>query len=573
MLQILSVICALLIMLLFPILHYVVLPLPTTYSPKTTQQLVNFLVVPFGICIGVFLKNCLEYVMRHDLFSTIHLIRYRRITNVAETTSNLRGSTLSLTRLQVHTNASKQSFWGILKVAWYDSAVRTRALFYLFTLGSFSGLTWALSVIFVINFGQANQAIINPRAITLSSDVPIVDDACTNSITSGNCTYDLAVSTLSSQLITHTPYTISSIQFVPPFGSRGLPYDVLNKFSGDVETSAFGGKLLRQYCLPVLNAKTVSCQQDVTNSRVNYSYETTAGGLNVYGVTINPNTKYANTHVRVSFQNGTMTVAQSQIPSELEVTIITATDVYADLLSQLTYGTNSTSEIFTLVCTINTQSSWQWVPLSFDSGVYQVQSTSGACESGYDSNVTGFTDLFYAIEGATRVVNAIDGYSKYINADITGNTVSPYGSVTQQKDQNYAAANNMTLLESILSQLYELVQTSYSATNLDVASTTNVFEARYRNAYVITVEWSAASILALVMSIIILISTTWQAFQYFEFTKQLVAQPGTDWELTEVVDLMGYSLTSARQFTNDLDTEARRKAARKGTTNILLQNA
>lgn len=474
---------------------------------------------------------------------------------------------LSLTRLRIHSSASRQSFWDIIKGGWSDPRGRKSALFYLFNLGAFTGLTWALSVIFVIDYGENyNQYTLYRRDVILSADVPVLDDTCATSITSPNCAYDLAVPTLSSQLITHTPYTISSIEFLPPFGTQGLPYDVLNKFSQDVGTSAFGNKLYRQYCLPVLNAKTVSCEQDVDNRRVEYVNAGTAGGFSVYTVTINPNTAYADTHVRVSFQNGTMTVAQSQNPSEPQVTVITVTDIYADILSQLMYGENSATQIFTAVCTISTESSWQWVQLSYDNGVYRAPRFSEVkdCEGG---DFTGFTDHFYAIQGATRVVNAIDGYSKYINVD----PISPIGNTTSQQLQDYASANNMTLLESILSQLYEIVQTSYSATNPDLASATTVTEVHFRTAYVISVQWSVASVLALVMSAIIVCATLLQAIQYRRATQRMHQQPGPRWKLLDVTDLIGYSTNPAMGGLNGLlATEVQRENANKGRPSIML---
>lgn len=78
-----------------------------------------------------------------------------------------------------------------------------------------------------------------------------------------------------------------------------------------------------------------------------------------------------------------MTIAQGLDPSEINNTIITASGIYADLLSILTYSKNSSSEIFTTVCTIQTQSTWHWVSFKSERGSTGVTLLGEYCSDGY----------------------------------------------------------------------------------------------------------------------------------------------------------------------------------------------
>jgi hypothetical protein len=307
--------------------------------------------------------------------------------------------------------------------------------------------------------------------VRLGSGIPDGDDQCAKFAHSENCPYDLAISALSAQLITRTHYDYGYTQFLPPWGTRGLPYDVLlgttTPNRSDVENS-----------LPVLSPQTVYCSHDKSNKRVNYSSEILSGNQKLVSVTINPDT-FPDTRRRFDNINGTMTIAQSVDPSETNNTIITASGIYADLLSILTYGENSSSEIFTTVCTIQTQSTWQWVTFRSERGSTDVTLVGEYCSNGYPEDY-GFKDLYHAVEGATRLLRDLDGYCKLFNTgfNVLTNTESDFYF-------NYAAAYNMTRLEVILSQIYEIVQTSYSSTAGDDAIATPVkqliHEHRYQN--------------------------------------------------------------------------------------------
>jgi hypothetical protein len=305
------------------------------------------------------------------------------------------------------------------------------------------------------NVSQASLPPLDPgiraytASIRLGPGIPAKADVCQESLLSANCTYDLATGALSSQLITQTSYDFGGTTFTPPYGTRGLAYDTLVGVGQPVvpvsDYRTFP-TLLVDYCLPILDPKTVFYTHDTSNSRVNYTSQGTIRTSNIYRVTLNPET-YPDTHVRIDSQNGTMTIAQGRDPSEPENTIITASGIYADILSQLTYGLNvySTTNIFTTVCTIRTYSSWQWV--SFHSNRYtSVFPNDIYCGSGYPEG-SDFTNLYYAIEGATRLVSGPDGYSRYLNLGIVqGNTLTneEFRNSTAEDEQTYAYIYNMT---------------------------------------------------------------------------------------------------------------------------------
>ncbi|KAL2045477.1 hypothetical protein N7G274_001905 [Stereocaulon virgatum] len=79
-------------------------------------------------------------------------------------------------------------------------------------------------------------------------------DRCGQYLTAANCTYDLAASALSSQLITHTPYSVANVTFASPNGTRGEPYGILNGFARQARNSTFRGERA-EHCLPVLDSK------------------------------------------------------------------------------------------------------------------------------------------------------------------------------------------------------------------------------------------------------------------------------------------------------------------------------
>lgn len=460
--------------------------------------------------------------------------------------------------------------------------MRKTSLLYLTSLAIYGSLTWMLSTIAVIDIHNQGQPLVGPdyyyltaanrsqatlpplnkgvRASTanirLGPGIPQDANACQTSLLSANCTYDLAISALSSQLITLTPYTLGTTSFSPPYGTRGISYDVLAQAGLPISTATSFQNILElnvDYCVPVLDQQTVFCNHDTANSRVAYKAQDVIDAARVYTVTINPET-YPSTHVRIDSQNGTMTVAQSLDPSEPENTIITASGKYADILSQLTYGMNatSTSEIFTVVCTIQTSSSWLWVTSSetelftslFPSNIY--------CGSGVPEGY-GFTDLYDAIESAVRLSSGTDGYSKYFNLGLLqGNVLSNNQPLSEGDEQFVDYLFNMTMLESLLSQLYEIIQTTYTASVRDGATATTVHILVHEYLYEIYVAWNALTILALSAACLLWCCTLAQTVLWVQARlveqNQRLGDLDPMWNLLHPSDLMQYSALAAAEL-------------------------
>ena len=82
--------------------------------------------------------------------------------------------------------------------------------------------------------------------IILDSDVPELPGPCRIALTAVNCTYDLANGALTSQLITHTPYTFK-YPFTGPEGTQSLPVAALEHFASRASKSAFEMRLLSTF--------------------------------------------------------------------------------------------------------------------------------------------------------------------------------------------------------------------------------------------------------------------------------------------------------------------------------------
>ena len=140
---------------------------------------------------------------------------------------------------------------------------------------------------------------------------------------------------MSSQLITHTPYSIAGFTFSSPNGTRELPFGILQEFSNSIRGSAFGDER-SEYCLPALDPKQYTYEQDTENTRVDYEYEGTFGLrmiTPIWAVVIDPYNKANSTLVRQNDQNGTMTIYQGL--ANPPNTTITASGVYANVVSRM----------------------------------------------------------------------------------------------------------------------------------------------------------------------------------------------------------------------------------------------
>jgi hypothetical protein len=192
----------------------------------------------------------------------------RRLSNEAETRSELRNDELTVPRLHVHFEAAGGSKAAMGLPAFYNRKLWTLVAVYLFAIVVSGFLYSVLSVIFVIEAVITNEGIPEPVPIPLGVDIPEVWDGevvdpCTIQISAPGCAYDLALTTLSSHLVTYAPYTVGGVTFTPDIGTLGLPYWALKHFSDHVKASnPVFEEERRQYCLPVLEPHIIKCHEE-----------------------------------------------------------------------------------------------------------------------------------------------------------------------------------------------------------------------------------------------------------------------------------------------------------------------
>ena len=209
------------------------------------------------------------------------------------------------------------------------------------------------------------------------------------SIAAPGCTYDLALTALSSHLVTYQPYTIGGVTFEPPNGTlyvyqlaysspianylllciSGLPYFAMQHFTNEVASTPFEEEH-RQYCLPVLDPHLITCEEEhfiQDLGRTNTSlvkYEVLEMYAPANASTPNNETKwqakdyrvyrlaldYTNETHREGYDsikyrtsdegNGTMTVMMHPNPKHLRESILTGTqsfDIFCELTTSADY--------------------------------------------------------------------------------------------------------------------------------------------------------------------------------------------------------------------------------------------
>ena len=469
------------------------------------------------------------------------------------------------------------------------SQLRLLSVFYLAAILVLSSLSTVLGVIFVLSTVRATMGVsTDPFPIALSADIPARADMCSASLSQGTCTYDLATTALSSQLITHTPYTMAGVTFLAPNGTFGIPYGALEYFAAKANSSLFGDEK-RQFCLPILNPKLVSCvQDDATDTGTKRAFYDVGHVLHtydnatwIYPVTIDPDSElYKRVYVATMTGYGTMTIAQSAIPGDEDTTIITAQGSYASVLSNM-MDINSTDYYFTAICSMGDLtktnfSSWKWTSLALENGVLTVDVTEESCrsemEAAYSSGITGFASLPLAIQASTKILGGIDGYSKLINYNSFNTSFSQ---LTMAAAKEYASTNDMTLLESTLSQLYAIVQTSWTALDNDSIAADrvqlrNIFQRDFPHNFIIKTSWMPSTIIAVIFAALIFLFSVWQAIRWLIAIRSL-GKDTNGWQLLEPVDLMTYSLLAIDDIGPDISTaEARRTALRSKGGPILV---
>ena len=502
----------------------------------------------------------------------------------------MRKQRLTLPRLQTHAHAQSGSLGSLALSMYKNASLRTIALFYLAFIIILSGISSVLGVIFVLDTNRAIKGLQSDNfSIPLSANVPPSTDKCSTSLSEGTCVYDIATTALSSQLVTHTPYTMGGVTFSVLNGTRGIPYGALKYFAATVNGSLFGDEK-RQYCLPVLNQKLVTCTKDPAlvsgsgTNRVFYDVKdavTTFNNKTVYELTFDPNADYRKVYTATDVDEGTMTIARTEDPAEGDTTILTAQGGYSKILSSL-MGDETNYYYYTAVCqmynlTDPSYSSWKWTSLILDSGVMSIEVTGETCraqmEKAYFPGITGFDPLPLAIEATTKILGGVDGYSKLINYNSFN---SSFSQLTLSQAQQYARNNDMNLLESLLSQLYAIVQTSWTALdNATIqeshAQTTWILQRDFPHNFIIQTFWSPSACIAAVLAALIWFCSVWQAIRWLIAIRRL-GDETHGWRLLQPLDLIAYSALAVGDLGPHVATaEAREAALLEGSGPVLVE--
>ena len=252
-----------------------------------------------------------------------------------------------------------------------------------------------------------------------------------------------------------------------------------------------------------------------------------------------------------------MTVGQSLRPGVQE-TILTATGEWADLLSQLTDGTNSSTKIFTTVCTLTTAQRWNWVVFTYQSNKFHMEIINDLeiCSNNptlspveyNEEHIPGFKNLPAAFQASTEIVSDDSGYSKYINKDDNFYLKSLINGTLQTPEQIDAQLSNMTELELLLSRMYETTRTMYTSTLNETAPTFPVIKITDKHQYQISVNWTAITCLSAAAAGLIWACTVWQAVAWAVAVREIRkgaaqnCQGVADHNLLDELDLMSYSV-------------------------------
>lgn len=140
-----------------------------------------------------------------------------RLTNEAETKSELRNAKLTIPRLHVHVEAAGGAHAAMGMPAIHNREVWKLVAFYMFAIVVFGFLSSVLSVIFVVDSIISDQGYDSPAFIPTGVEIPWewhgkAVDPCSKSLQQPGCSYDLAMTSLTSQLVTFTPYIVGECQ-------------------------------------------------------------------------------------------------------------------------------------------------------------------------------------------------------------------------------------------------------------------------------------------------------------------------------------------------------------------------
>ena len=288
-----------------------------------------------------------------------------------------------------------------------------------------------------------------------------------------------------------------------------------------------------------------------------------------YQISVDYDHNWANgTFYRINDEDqGTMVVAQSPLPSQVDTTILTASDSggkgYASLLYEMMNGQPPPNPPhafkFVAKCTIpslhdqNPYSSWQWVDMLSQGGILQPNVSGQICNSPWYAEYSGFFDLRYAIAGAASIASGSDGYTKLLNLNQNAALGSPLF-----KDQNR--------LEAALNQLYHIIQTSWSQVAYREALASPgvgkhpIQVLDFPHLLVIRISWTPTTWIGLGIAIALAITSMVTFARWLQATG-CIRPDEESWNLLRPVDLMAYSLAAHHDLAEDLNTIANRKAA------------
>ena len=533
--------------------------------------------------------------------------------NEAETAAELRTGKLTIPRLNTHVEASGGSRTGLSIAAINNKGLWPLVAFYLIAMTVYGVLNSVLSVIFVVDVVTSSVGQEMPVHIPTSADVPATYngnelDPCRGAFANPGCTYDLALTSLASQLVTNTPYNIAGVTFQSPNGTMGLPYWAMKHFADNVTDSLFDDEY-RQYCLPVLDPHVIKCTEEPFVQAWGETNDTTAQYLSLfvyehdyfaydnftklhqikdvidmYKVVIDypSNDTINRVRYRINDQGkGTMTVWQYPTVEQQDVTVITAGNSggqgYASLIHQMLYGDYQSQAFrdkwpatkiavkckFSSLFNNNDHSSWRKVNFNMNGGVLRANVTEERCPNPRHEGFSGYSDLYYAIEGAAAILAGEDGYTKLLN----NNTELGYGT------DIFAG---MSRLDAAVNKIYHLVQTSYSQTSYQYSMknasiySDPIIMTYYPHQYVIRIAWTPTTYIGLIFAIGLVLVSMLLALRWLLAQHRLHPDRDT-WNLLRPVDLMAYSLAAYQDLIHDLNTIDHRKSAMREAHGMVLK--
>ena len=166
------------------------------------------------------------------------------------------------------------------------------------------------------------------------------------------------------------------------------------------------------------------------------------------------------------------------------------------------------------------------------------------------------------MEGAGNVISSTDGYSKFFNEHAHGG-------------QGTNIFGNMSRFETIVNQMYQLVQTAWTessyeyAKNMPAVNEQPIMMTIYPNLFVIRISWTPTTWIGLIFSLLIALNAWALAVRWVMATYRFGFGAET-WNLLRPVDLMAYSLATSQDLIQSLDTREHRRMEMIGETRTVL---